>query len=110
MIGSTVYIFDDSIRVYETDDGKRSFEQNKRAKYRSLTIVSETKLSWVTDHCEKINKKNGTLNGSRIFWNWLEVEQDLHLKELKIKLANYSWYSSDLTYEQVTAIWNILNQ
>jgi hypothetical protein len=110
MIGATVYVFDDSIRVYETDDGQRSIEQNKRAKYRPLQIVSETKFSWVTDNDGKINKKNGTFNGSRVFWSWSEVEQDLELKALKIKLANYNWFNSDLTYEQITAIWNILNQ
>jgi hypothetical protein len=110
MIGATVYVFDDRIREYKTDDGQRSFEQNKRAKYRPLTIVSETKLSWVTDNDGKINKKSGTFNGSKVFWNWDEVEQDLELKALKIKLANYNWFNSDLTYEQITTIWNILNQ
>lgn len=54
-IGDTLYHFDGNRRVYQPDRrGPPIYEEH----FRPVTIIGETKLSWVVNHYnQKVNKK-----------------------------------------------------
>ncbi|MFJ8528321.1 hypothetical protein [Bacillus sp. NPDC094106] len=109
-IGDKVWIFDNSIRVYEDENGNRSHGTNFRAKFVERYIVGETRVSWIIGYSPgtspdigmKLKKKDRTF-----FISEEEVKQACWVHEHRYKIRNKLDFCKD--YEKIKQIADILD-
>ncbi|WP_242325834.1 MULTISPECIES: hypothetical protein [Bacillus cereus group] len=109
-IGDKVWVFDDNIRVYEDENGNKSYRANFRAKFVERYIIGETRVSWIVgyrmdtspDIGVKLKKKDRTF-----FISEEEVEQACWIHNHRYKIKDKLDRCND--YGKLKQIADILN-
>ena len=91
-VGSTVWWFDPNRRVYVKDEkGYRTGSPIYREHWRRTTIVSETRMSWVTKDGNKISKSDRRMRDSMglkaVVFSLAEVDADCWINDNRYKVA-----------------------